>query len=273
MNSYFYLEKQKDFVILQNITYVSHRDTLSEHLINVYPHKIFHMKKIFLSLTMIFVAFTVYAQKIDMKTLEKNANLGSESYSNRALSLARTYKPNDKGELEISEIIPMEGKKQQDMYKNIQNWIISISSDAKSSIVYENKEEAKIVTRCYFGNIARRTMGDNKYWVSIRPMITLEFKDNKLRLTYIVQNYEILKRNDDSGYGFIGGGGFIFTGDGITDSNQNWAMGDCYPYVRSSKYPKVTASKGFVHSIECYKIFKRQIIQEAGKAIKKDNNW
>lgn len=231
------------------------------------------MKKIFLSLIMMFVAFAIYAQKIDMKILEKNANLGSESYSDRALSLVGKYKPNDKGELEISEIIPMEGKKQQDMYKNIQDWIISISSDAKSSIVYENKEEGKIVTRCYFGNIARRSMGDNRYWVSIRPMITFEFKDDKLRLTFTVQNYEILKRNDDSGYGFIGVGGFIFTGDGVTKSNQNWAMGDCYPYAISSKHPKVTASKGFVHSIECYKLFKAQIIQEAGKARKKDDNW
>ena len=174
------------------------------------------MRKIILSLAMIFVSFAVSAQKYDMKVLEKNANLGNDSYSKRALLLANMYKPNDKGELEISEIIPMEGKKQKDMYKNIQDWIISISSDAKSSIVYENKEEGKIVTRCYFGNIARRTMGDNRYWVSIRPMITFEFKDDKLRLTYIVQNYEILKRNDDSGYGLMVLGGFIFTGEGVT---------------------------------------------------------
>lgn len=231
------------------------------------------MRKILLLVVMVFVSFAVYAQKFDMKVLEKNANLGNDSYSKRALSLAGIYKPNDKGELEISEIIPMEGKKQQDMYKNIQDWIISISSDAKSSIVYENKEEGKIVTRCYFGNIARRTMGDNRYWVSIRPLITFEFKDNKLRLTYIVQNYEIIKRNDDSGYGFIGFGGIIFTGEGVTKDNQNWAMGDCYPYANSSNHPKVTASKGFVHSIECYKLLKAQIIKEAVKDIKKDDNW
>lgn len=230
------------------------------------------MKKVFFVLAMALFSFACYAQKLDMKTLEKNANLGKDSYAKRALDLASQYKPNEKGELEISEIIPMDGKKQQDMYKNIQDWIISISSNAKSSIVYENKEEGKIITRCYFGSIARRSMGDNRYWVSIRPMITFEFKDDKLRLTYTVQNYEVLKRNDDSGFGLMVGG-FIFTGDGVTKDNQNWAMIDCYPYASSSKHPKVTASKGFVHSIECYKVLKEQIITVASKEVKKNDNW
>lgn len=212
------------------------------------------------------------AQKIDMKILEKNANLGSDSYSERALSLAGEYQPNENGELEITEVVPLQGKKKEDMFKNVHDWIVSISSDAKSSIVYENSDEGKIITRCYFGKIARRTMGDNRYWVSIRPMITIEFKEEKLRLKFTLQNYEVLKRNDDSGFGFLVGG-FIFTGDGVTKNNQNWLISDCYPYAKSSKHPKVTASKGFVHSIECYKIIKDQIIKEASKDIKVDDNW
>jgi len=212
------------------------------------------------------------AQRIDMKTLERRANLGHDSYSDRALSLAEQYKPNEKGELEITEVIALPGKKKEDMFKNIRDWIISISSDAKSSIVYENSDEGKIITRCYFGKIARRTMGDNRYWVSIRPMITIEFKEERLRLRFNLQNYEVLKRNDDSGYGLMVGG-FMFTGDGVTKENQNWIISDCYPYAKSSKHPKVTASKGFVHSIECYKIMKDQIIMEAGKDVKADDNW
>lgn len=117
--------------------------------------------------------------------------------------------------------IPIKDKSQ--LYHQVLNWIISMSSNAQSAVQSCDENKGIILTRCYLPNIARRTMGDNSYRVSIRPLLRFDFKDGKIRFTYTLQNYEVLKTNDDSGYVILFGS-FGVTGDGITQDSQIWNL-------------------------------------------------
>ena len=115
-------------------------------------------------------------------------------------------------------------------------------------------------------------MGDNSYRVSIRPLLKFDFKDGKLRFTYTLQNYEVLKTNDDSGYVILFGS-FGVTGDGITQDSQIWNLKDCYPYNEMNwLHPKVTSSRVLVNSEACFRILTDKLDNKL-KEKNTDDNW
>lgn len=115
-------------------------------------------------------------------------------------------------------------------------------------------------------------MGDNSYRVSIRPLLKFDFKEERIRVTYTLQNYEVLKINDDSGYVIMFGGGFGLTGNGITKDTQIWTLADCYPFAEDVQHPKVTSSRAFVYSLSCYKILVDKIDTVLKKPLQTSND-
>lgn len=223
----------------------------------------------------------MFSQVITKEEIELYTDLDGTSWTKKAEELSNQYFLNEKGELQLSIIKEFEGETKQELYKKILNWIVSLSTEAESALQIADEEEGRIVTRCYLPNIAKRTMGDNSYKVSIRPLLSFDFKDGKIRFTFLLQNYNVSKKNDDSGYVLMFGNGLGITGDGVTEENQIWLLKDCYPFagrkqrerndvqkrlddvyeISSStnisshrKHPKVTSSRAFVNSISCYNI-------------------
>lgn len=221
----------------------------------------------------------MFSQIISKEELEKYTDLGGMSWTEKALELSEYYNLNEKGELQLSVIGEYEGQTKSELYKKILSWIISMSTEAESALQIADEEKGQIITRCYLPNIAKRTMGDNSYRVSIRPLLTFDFKDGKVRFTYTLKCYDVLKKNDDSGYVMMFGSGFGITGSGVTKDNQIWQLADCYPFVNhksfSSKYPKVTSSRAFVNSIACYCVLVDKIDEVLLKPSvnSSDDNW
>ena len=253
------------------------------------------MKRFIVTILFFTSCMCMFSQVIAKEELEKYTDLGGMSWTEKALELSETYNLNEKGELQLSVIGEYEGQTKSELYKKILNWIISMSTEAESALQIADEDKGQIITRCYLPNIAKRTMGDNSYRVSIRPLLTFDFKDGKVRFTYTLQCYDVLKKNDDSGYVMMFGS-FGVTGSGVTKDNQIWQLVDCYPFVNSknqrkandedddiytvtrkssrSKHPKVTSSRAFVNSISCYKILVDKIDEVLLKpSVDNNDDW
>ena len=129
------------------------------------------MKKIIFIMLLGLVCNTINAQIVTKQELEEYTNIGDMSWSAKAKELSNEYQLNELGELSLSIIKEYKGQSKSQLYRKIMDWIISMSSDAKSAIQVSNEEEGTIIARCYLPNIAKRTMGDNSYRVSIRPLL------------------------------------------------------------------------------------------------------
>ena len=97
-------------------------------------------------------------------------------------------------------------------------------------------------------------MGDNHYKVNIRPLLTFDFKDERIRFTYTLQSYDVLKKTDDDGGIFMMGNIGFFDGGGQKKDNQVWPLSECFPYAKKPSHPKVTSSRALVNSVAAYKI-------------------
>ena len=138
-------------------------------------------------------AWSVNAQVMKSADLEKYAK---ERYGDKWVDAAMTIAAGltlDKNEsLTYQEVVPAPGKTRQQLYVALNYWVTSTFRD-KQAITLNDKEAGCIIVTSTIADIVSHMGTLNKYSVSITPVIRFDIKDEKIRVTYTVQNYDILR--------------------------------------------------------------------------------
>lgn len=118
------------------------------------------------------------------------------------------------------------------------NWYTATFNDANSVIKLNDKDLGCIIGQGYVEGIAGHAGGTNSYVVSIRPIIKTDIKEGKVRVTYTVPAYSVVK---------MIGGGIMGAMDGTvpTRSDQTWPIDQCFPFAAKDSHKK-TSSKALV---------------------------
>ncbi|MBO6287574.1 MAG: DUF4468 domain-containing protein [Prevotella sp.] len=152
------------------------------------------MKRILTLVAAAFLAaWSVNAQVMKSADLEKYAK---ERYGDKWVDAAMTIAAGltlDKNEsLTYQEVVPAPGKTRQQLYVALNYWVTSTFRD-KQAITLNDKEAGCIIVTSTIADIVSHMGTLNKYSVSITPVIRFDIKDEKIRVTYTVQNYDILR--------------------------------------------------------------------------------
>lgn len=154
----------------------------------------------------------VQAQVMKAADLEKYAKQKyGDKWLDAAKNLASTLTLDKNESLTYQQVIEAPGKTKQQLYVALNYWATATFKD-NNAITLNDKEAGCIIISSTIKNIAEHMGTISKYSVSITPIIRLDIKDGKIRVTYIVQNYDIL---DD-----ISGGWFGIATD---DKNRSYA--------------------------------------------------
>ena len=211
------------------------------------------MKKyLFAVVLLIFGMGSAQAQIMKASDLEAYAK---ERYGDRWLDAAAAIAPTlsfDKnGSLTFQEVIEAPGKNKSQLYIALNYWVTATFKD-KQAITLNDKDAGCIIISSTIKNIVEHMGTINKYSVSITPVIRVDIKDGKVRVTYTVQNYDILA--DKSG------GWLSFNDDNRTygdskrkqedKTNENlydeeWLITQHYPFVEKDAQ-KRTCAKALV---------------------------
>jgi hypothetical protein len=234
--------------------------------------KNYYMRKVIFILCLFLTnIISANAQTFSMAELDIYSGKGKKKDVTMAAEIARDNPLNSQYEFVKACIIECPGHPKIELYNKIYQWILGMSSNSQSAIQVADTIAGIIQTRLYISQIAKRTMGDNHYFVSIRPLLTFDFKDGKIRFTYSLESYYVLKKTDDSGVGFMMGNMFFYSGEGDKD-NQVWPLISCYPFTKNPSFPKVTSSRALVNTVATYNILKDRITS-ALNTKKRDDNW
>ena len=135
----------------------------------------------------------VQAQVMKVADLEKYAK---ERYGDKWIDAAKNLAEGltlDKNEsLTYQQIIQAPGKSKQQLYVALNYWATATFKN-NQAITLNDKDAGCIIISSTIPNIAEHTGTVNKYSVSITPVIRLDIKDGRIRVTYTVQNYDILR--------------------------------------------------------------------------------
>ena len=135
---------------------------------------------------------TIQAQVMKSADLEKYAKQKyGDKWLDAAANLAKGLTLDKNESLTYQQIIESPGKSKQQLYVALNYWVTATFKD-KQAITLNDKEAGCIIVTASIVDIARHVGTVNKYSVSIAPVIRLDIKDGKVRVTYTVQTYDVL---------------------------------------------------------------------------------
>ena len=229
-------------------------------------------------------AMTAQAQVMKAADLEKYAK---ERYGDKWLDAAKNLAEGltlDKNEsLTYQQVIQAEGKTKEQLYVALNYWATATFKD-HNAITLNDKEAGCIIISSTIPGIVEHMGTISKYTVSITPVIRLDIKEGRVRVTYTVQNYDIL--NDISG-GWFGvkpdGEKNKSYGDGkrkrddktnVSLYDEQWEIAKHYPFVEKDAQ-KRTCAKALVMT----HAYSNAIIDKVEEALKngivgnEDDDW
>jgi hypothetical protein len=132
------------------------------------------------------------AQVMKSADLEKYAK---EKYGDRwldaAMNLGSTLTLDKNESLTYQQVFEAPGKTKQQLYVAMNYWATATFQD-KQAITLNDKEAGCIIISSTIRNIAEHQGTFNSYSINITPIIRIDIKDGKVRVTYTVQNYDVL---------------------------------------------------------------------------------
>lgn len=154
------------------------------------------------------------AQIIKTDDLEKYAKEKyGEKWLDAAANLADALKLDKNESLTYQEVIQAPGKTKQQLYVALNYWATATFKD-NQAITLNDKETGTIILSTTLKAIADHTGTLNRYIVNITPIIRIDIKEGRVRVTFTVQNYDILKAENA---GWLGG---IFDNTETDNKNQ-----------------------------------------------------
>lgn len=194
------------------------------------------MKKITLCVLMAFVAVCAQAQFMRSEELEAYAKEKyGDSWVEAAANLRNEVTLDKNNSLTYVQVIDCGEKTKDQLYVILNYWVSSSFNDANSVIQLNDKESGTIICQGYVSGIAANVGGMNTYVVNIKPVIKVDIKDKKIRVTYSVGYYDVDRTN----------GALVTNRYGNPVTEQKWPLEKCYPFVEKDKHKK-TSSKALI---------------------------
>ncbi len=229
------------------------------------------------------------AQVMKASDLEKYAK---EKYGDKwvdaAANLAQGLTLDKNESLTYQQVIEAPGKTKQQLYVALNYWVTATFKD-KQAITLNDKEAGCIIISSTIDGIADHTGTLNRYVVSITPVIKIDIKEGRVRVTYTVQNYDILKVGEGGWLGLLvddsdnrqSHQNIYSDGKRMKDDkndrrlyDEQWEIARHYPFIEKDN-KKRTCSKALVMT----HAYSNAIMDKVEEALKngivgnEDDNW
>lgn len=205
-----------------------------------------------------------------------------EKWLEAAANLASTLVLDKNQSLTYQQVIEAPGKTKQQLYITLNYWVTATFKD-KQAITLNDKDAGCIIISSTLQNIAEHTGTFNSYSVSITPVIRIDIKEGRVRVTYTVQNYDVLA--DVSG-GWLSPtdtenhstyGDAKRKADDKTNANlydEQWEIAQHYPFV-----PKDMQKRTCAKALVMTHAYSNAVLDKVEEAIKngvvgnEDEDW
>ena len=196
---------------------------------------------------------TAQAQVMKSADLEKYAKQRyGDKWLDAAANLAKDLTLDKNESLTYQQVIEAPGKTKQQLYVAMNYWATATFKD-NQAITLNDKEAGCIIISSTIKNIAQHMGTLNRYSVSITPIIRIDIKEGRIRVTYTVQTYDVLadisggwlSPTDDAKKTY---GDSKRKADDKTNANlwdEQWEIAHHYPFVEKDAQ-KRTCAKALV---------------------------
>ena len=173
----------------------------------------------------------VDAQTLSRKEVETYViNQYGKRWKDIALYLGEKDTLDKDNALTFEKTISVRGKSKNELFVDLNYWFLKTFSNASSSIEMPG--------------IAYHSGGYSSYCVNIRPLVRCDIKDEQVKLTIVVPNYEVTKVDDGIWSAMLDED---FDKHPPYTVNETWSLNVCFPFAKKDGTKK-TSSKALVMS-------------------------
>ena len=204
------------------------------------------------------------AQLLRSEELEKYAKERyGEKWVDAATNLSTELELDKNNALTYTQIIECPGKTKDQLYVLLNYWVSATFNDANSVIKLNDKENGVIICQGCMSDIAAHQSLFKLFRVSINPVIKIDIKEGKIRVTYTIQGYD-LDITISSGS----------TSVPPTRQHEKWTLDECFPFAEKDSHKK-TSCKALIMT-HAYSNVVMDKIEEAvknGLVGNEDDDW
>ena len=151
-------------------------------------------KTLFLLLALMSVSTAVNAQLLRAEELEKYAKEKyGEKWVDAASNLGAQVTLDKNNAITYVHVIEAPGKTKDNLYVLLNYWFTATFNDANAVIKLNDKALGTIIAQGHVADIAQHAGGTSAYNVSISPVIKCDIKDERVRVTYTVPYYKVVR--------------------------------------------------------------------------------
>ena len=228
----------------------------------------------FVLCTLFFALFSTLHANAQVFKTEEVEQFSIEKYGDdwveQAQYLTEFIELDKNNRLSFSRVIQCGRKDAEKLYELLSNWFTETFKDKKSEIITNIKEERLIIARGYLDDMADHVGGVNRYIVGIHPLIRVDIKDKRIKVHFLLNNYDVKKAS---------GGGLISKISGKDGSPNNydgkWMFENTYPFNPNDSHRKTSAQAFVMTHIYSQMIFDKieEVVNDGIVGFEDDDNW
>lgn len=227
------------------------------------------MKKNLLAVA--FALFSVVLANAQILRADELEKYAKEKYGEKWVDAATNLAPKltlDKNNaITFVQVIEAGGKTKAELYVLLNYWFSASFNDANSVIKLNDKELGTIIASGYVSEIAGHAGGSNAYIVNISPVIKCDIKDGKVRVTYTLPYYDVIRY---AGGGWLG----AISGTQTNKIKEKWTLDKCFPFANKDAHKK-TSCKALVMAYAYSNVIMDKIEEcvKNGLTGNEEDNW
>ena len=189
---------------------------------------------------------------------------GTENFKTIAKRLSEHMTLDKNRAINYSKVIEAEGKTKDELFETARLWVTSKFSASNCDIRLVDKEMGCIIAQGYVAKVAVNSTLKNIYSVNLRPVLKIDVKEGRARITFTLSSYSISNEGITSG---------IFNPN--IHSEEEWEVASRYPF--GNGYNEKTSAMACVMTHLCATVFIKlaeQALKEGAKAMRQeDEDW
>ena len=209
------------------------------------------MKRYFILIITLFVLTVANGQIKEINSFfidkRKTQMFGNKKWKKIAEEL-KPYITLENNIIKYIKVIEIPNKTKEELFEKVKNWANYNFNTPEFIVRSIDNDNYSVTVQGYVNKVAEHSGMLNSYEVSLKPMVTIQVKEGKIRVTFNLPQYNVHKQE-------YGG---PFCGDSFL--NEIWNIGMCYPFIPSmyDGHPAASA-KALVMTHVCATMYMEEI--------------
>ena len=171
---------------------------------------------------------------------KKTQMFGLKSWKSIAKDVVTHISLDERKAINYVKVIELPNNTNEQLFEKVKQWANSNFNTSECMVRSIDSSNYAVIVQGYVNNAVEHIGGSNIYYINLRPIVKIQVKDEKARVTFTMPAYYVHKEEKS---------GSFFRPN--SHSEEIWDIDKCYPFDRYNDLHEITSAKALVMTHLC----------------------